>query len=647
MKTIKKLLIIGTFLLMGKTLSAQCSADASVTNLGNGLYSITNESTTNSSNSDAQIYLISGTGQNWNWLASDYFLSSETKTLQTTSNQVADFYSVVIYDTNYICDSVVYDMSGNVVWSFQNCMLDVTVTETTNGQVLITNNSTSNGAPMGISIVFNGTNSWNSIPGNQTLTYSLLNNGSYIYTVYPNENVACSNYSSSITISTGNSPSCIALFSTTASPTNQFSFSPYANSSNTGYSYSWNLGNGTTINNQTNSTVTQTYLPGSYSVCLTVTNQQTGCSATYCDSISIAPTISNNCNANFSFFTTSTNSFQFNAQNLNSNLVYNWSFGDGTIGTGTSVNHTYSSNGTYQICLTVTDTINGTCSDVECSNVVVNSIPANPCNANFYWYDSSAFMIQFYPEFYSSAASYSWDFGDGASSSNAYSLHTYNQPGDYVVCLTISNPSAGCTETYCDTITVGPQNPISCDANFYLFQDSLNTTAIYAWNLSTGSNLSYYWSFGDGVTSSEQFPTHVYDEVGIYDLCLTVYNSDCSDSICQPIEILVKAQGVTLYVISQDSELSTNEMELDLNLNVFPNPATSHTLITWTSSTVNEYEIQLIDLNGKVLNATKINSIAGKNDYSIDLSSYEKGMYFIHIQNESTGKEEMRRIVKN
>lgn len=647
MKTIKKLLIIGAFLLMGKTLSAQCSADASVTNLGNGLYSITNESTTNSSNSDAQIYLISGTGQNWSWLASDYFLPSETKTLQTISNQSADFYSVVIYDTNYFCDSVVYDMSGNVVWSFQDCMLDVTVTETTNGQVLITNNSTSNGNPLGISIIFDGTNDWNSIPGNQTFTYSLVTNGTHAYTVYPEEYVDCSYYSSSVTISTGSSPSCVALFSTTASATNQFSFSPSANSTNTGYSYSWDFGDGITLNNQINSTVSHTYLPGSYVVCLTVTNQQTNCSSSYCDSISIQPTNTNNCNANFSHFTTSNSSFQFNAQNLNSNLSYNWNFGDGTIGTGTSVNHTYSTNGSYQVCLTVTDSINGSCSDVSCSNVVINSIPNNPCVASFYWFDSSAFMIQFYSEFYSSTSSYSWDFGDGATSSDAYSIHTYNQAGTYSVCLTVSNANEGCTNTYCDTITVGTQNPTSCDANFYLFQDSLDATAIYAWNLSTGTNLNYFWSFGDGATSSEQFPTHVYDEVGIYDLCLTVYNSDCSDSICQPIEVLVKAQGVTLYVISQDSELSTPDLELDWNLNVFPNPATNHTLLTWTSATVNEYEIQVIDLNGKVLNATNINSISGKNDYSIDLSTYEKGMYFIHIQNESTGKKEMRRIVKN
>jgi PKD repeat protein len=49
--------------------------------------------------------------------------------------------------------------------------------------------------------------------------------------------------------------------------------------------------------------------------------------------------------------------------------------------------------------------------------------------------------------------SWSWDFGDGGTSTVASPSHTYAADGNYLVCLTVLN-STGCESMSCDTVTV-------------------------------------------------------------------------------------------------------------------------------------------------------------------------------------------------
>lgn len=50
---------------------------------------------------------------------------------------------------------------------------------------------------------------------------------------------------------------------------------------------------------------------------------------------------------------------------------------------------------------------------------------------------------------------YLWDFGDGATSTDPYPMHTYQEDGPFELCLTVSSVSAGgnlCEDTYCETV---------------------------------------------------------------------------------------------------------------------------------------------------------------------------------------------------
>ncbi|GIV34393.1 MAG: hypothetical protein KatS3mg031_1928 [Chitinophagales bacterium] len=226
--------------------------------------------------------------------------------------------------------------------------------------------------------------------------------------------------------------------------------------------------------------------------------------------------------------------------------------------------------GTY--CVTVTDA-------QGCSASACEVVGGTTCQASFTTQSGSAstpLTVQFNntssPNVSPNMVS-RWDFGDGSSSTDPNPLHTYNAPGVYYVCLTISVPLSNgtiCTDTYCDSVAVGHPSPCidsmlidpnqvcitlyspvcgcdgvtyansceaqkhgvtrwtpgpcnggQCKANFTWHYGILPPTIFFT-DLSGGNILSWHWDFGDGTTSSQQNPAHNYAHNGTYVVCLTI-----------------------------------------------------------------------------------------------------------------------------
>ena len=55
---------------------------------------------------------------------------------------------------------------------------------------------------------------------------------------------------------------------------------------------------------------------------------------------------------------------------------------------------------------------------------------------------------------YNINATYAWDFGDEGASDEPFPIHAYNTDGPYTLCLTVTDADAGCSETYCEAISV-------------------------------------------------------------------------------------------------------------------------------------------------------------------------------------------------
>jgi PKD repeat protein len=115
---------------------------------------------------------------------------------------------------------------------------------------------------------------------------------------------------------------------------------------------------------------------------------------------------------------------------------------------------------------------------------------------------------------------YSWNFGDGSSSSEQNPVKTYNRAGLFTVTLTVTGPG-GSSNVSSQVLVNSPTAP---RAAFVATPTSGNAPlTVQFTNQSTGNNISsYFWNFGDGSTSAERNPSHVFQNVGTYNVFLTV-----------------------------------------------------------------------------------------------------------------------------
>ena len=119
---------------------------------------------------------------------------------------------------------------------------------------------------------------------------------------------------------------------------------------------------------------------------------------------------------------------------------------------------------------------------------------------------------------------YNWDLGNGSGGSNANASTTYSTPGQYNISLTVTNQGI-CSDTktldsYIDVneTPVADFNPVPPES---ILEDDAATIDFSNTSVSSDA-LSYFWEFGEGSTSTEQSPSHVYTQAGIYLVVLDI-----------------------------------------------------------------------------------------------------------------------------
>jgi PKD repeat protein len=120
-----------------------------------------------------------------------------------------------------------------------------------------------------------------------------------------------------------------------------------------------------------------------------------------------------------------------------------------------------------------------------------------------------------------SITSYNWAFGDGTTGTAPSPSHIYSAAGVYTVSLTATGPGGSNTQTRTNYITV--TNLSAPVAKFTGSPTSgvIPLTVAFT-SSSTGTITGYAWNFGDGTTSTDQAPSHVYSAAGAYTVSLTV-----------------------------------------------------------------------------------------------------------------------------
>ena len=427
---------------------------------------------------------------------------------------------------------------------------------------------------------------------------------------------------------------CNAVFTHHHSTTNGLAEYFFGSTNNpTGTIYNWTFGDGAT---GTGINPDHAYAPGNYLACLTVTvpglNGVVLCTATYCDSVHIAPTTVT-CSAVFTHHHSSTNSLveNFTGTANPAGTIYSWTFGDGTNGTGINPVHTYVP-GHYKTCLTVTvPGLNGAvlCTATYCDSVHIATVNVN-CNAHFTIQQGTAFNSYYFVSSPNPGGTkYLWTFGDGSSATTVNASHNY-APGHYKVCLKVTVLAIGstvplCTATYCDSIHVA--NMANCLADFS-YMKVANAVRTYSFtNLSSASASSYFWHFGDASTSTLANPVHQYATVGQRQVCLTIFDiaHQCSNTKCKTISVTT----ANASNVSKEDNVSGDMKEVSdaLLVTVFPNPTTNNAVIH-IENAQSPVTFMMYDSTGK-LSEKRVQLNNG--DYEINNGDRAAGIYYYRV----------------
>ena len=222
-------------------------------------------------------------------------------------------------------------------------------------------------------------------------------------------------------------------------------------------SWSWDFGDGGTSTAQNPSYTYNT--AGTYTVTLTVTNtagSDDEIKSNYITVTTPPPPVAQ-------FSGTPTSGYEpltvnFTDESTNNPTSWSWDFGDGS-GTSTAQNpsYTYNTAGTYTVTLTA---YNAYGSDVEQKVDFITVTTPPPPVAQFSGSPTSGTVpltVSFTDQSTNNPTSWSWDFGDGGTSTAQNPAYTYNATGTYTVTLTAYNAYGSDVEQKVDYITVSEQ----------------------------------------------------------------------------------------------------------------------------------------------------------------------------------------------
>ena len=207
-------------------------------------------------------------------------------------------------------------------------------------------------------------------------------------------------------------------------------------------------------------------------------------------------------------------------------VSYLWNFGDGspqirTTTPGTS--HVFNSVGRYRVRLIAIDSSTCNIQDTSYVNIRVGDVQAtlnfspvklSPCDSFKYRFDNaSSAPVPF------NDSSFTWDFGDGSPRVVAGIVsvfHNYSAPGTYNVRLVLTDTA------YCnapDSLTIQVRVAALVKAQFTTPPAGCVPYNAVFTNTSLAGQ-TFQWDFGDGSTSTDINPTHLYTVPGTYTITL-------------------------------------------------------------------------------------------------------------------------------
>jgi PKD repeat protein len=362
-------------------------------------------------------------------------------------------------------------------------------------------------------------------------------------------------------------------------------------------SWHWDFGDGeiSTVQNPLHA-----YLQdGNYQVCLQVLNE---CGQ---DTFSNTISICRRPISNYSYSSQKNLFVGFKNLSTYADSLF-WDFGDDQFSYDQNPVHTYSLEGTYEVCLKA---INACDEDIYCSSIIVCNQPEsifdyyNYNYLNIAFVDSSLF-----------ASGWFWDFGDGTNSTEQNPVHRYDHESSYKVCLTAIN---SCRQS------------VSCDSVFVLSpKQSCFTTSIDNLSVEFTCLLDDFenvrWDFGDGEISAFRNPVHSYNDYGNYEIKISGDKSGIPFVDRDTLELLNKNLSIG-NLIETSIQPNPNNGLFKIGFHNFFSSDNQSVQLTVSNS-----------IGGSVLFKNNYLVTSDNELVFVNLSMLENGLYFIHIRSQNS-----------
>ena len=336
----------------------------------------------------------------------------------------------------------------------------------------------------------------------------------------------------------------------------------------------WNFDDGSPIDS-VNANPTHTFAnsnPASieyFDVTLTVMSPG-GCRDSYTSSVMLYPEIDASFTASADTICSGGSLTFLSAPGANK---YFWDYGDGQSGYSLkeSTVHLFSNLTTLPVTRTVTLTTTSfyNCVDERTFNIVVMPLPLPLFTAlpTTQIYNPGGNPVTFTDQTNAGTWAWLWKFGDGTTSSVQNPVHNYTNVGDFNVTLIVGNSI--CEDSIKHYVYVRPIPPVasfdSIPSGCSPWLISINNTSLNA----DAPGTTFFWTFGDGSTSTAKNPTYTYFNAGIYRVELTVtgpggvsttsrivsaYPSPLASLKVAPDYVFVNDEAVRCFNLSQGAD---------------------------------------------------------------------------------------------
>jgi PKD repeat protein len=185
-------------------------------------------------------------------------------------------------------------------------------------------------------------------------------------------------------------------------------------------------------------------------------------------------------------------------------------------------------------------------------------------------------IVQFTDTSVGNLTMWTWNFGDGGTSTDANPFHAYATSGTYTVILTTRNREGNySTETKRGYITVSSTEKVYADFTGNPTNGTAPLTVQFN-DISAGHPVTWAWDFGDGGTDTIPNPSHTFSTIGSYPVTLSITSQDGS-SIIETKKGYINVSSVK----SIDTGFIGNPTSGFPPLTVQFNDTTSGNLVTW------------------------------------------------------------------